>query len=67
MIQNYIDRINAHNWGDPKLKSALILAVYVNCGLVEFSRSLGSELPIDIENIINNLIAVDNKQHHKEL
>lgn len=61
MIQNYIDMINNHNWGDPKLKSALILAVYVNCGLVEFAKSLGSELPIDIENIINNLIAVDSK------
>lgn len=61
MIQNYIDLINAHNWGNSKLKSALILAVYVNCGLIEFSKSLGSELPIDIENIINNLIGADSK------
>ncbi len=67
MIQNYIDKIDNHNWNDSKLKSALTLAVYINCGLIEFAKSLGSELTIDIENIINNLIAVDNKQHHKEL
>lgn len=60
MIQNYIDKINSHNWQDNKLKSALILATYVNYGLVEFSRSVGTELPIDIDNIINNLIAADN-------
>jgi hypothetical protein len=60
MIQNYIDMINNHNWNDPKLKSSLILATYVNCGLLEFSKKLGSELPIDIEGIINNLISADN-------
>ena len=60
MIQNYIDKINAHTWTNDKLKSALVLATYVNCGLIEFSKSLGTELPIDIDNIINNLIAADN-------
>lgn len=60
MIQNYIDKIDNHNWNDSKLKSALILAVYCNYGLIEFSRSVGAELPIDIESIINNLISVDN-------
>lgn len=59
MIQQYIDKINSHNWQDAKLKSALILAVYVNYGLIEFSRSVGSELPIDIDTIIDNLIAAD--------
>jgi hypothetical protein len=59
MIQNYIDMINAHNWTNEKLKSSLILATYTNYGLIEFSRSLGAELTIDIEGIINNLIAVD--------
>ncbi|MFM6003720.1 MAG: hypothetical protein ACKPB7_10685 [Sphaerospermopsis kisseleviana] len=59
MIQQYIDRINAHLWADTKLKSALILAVYVNCGLIEFSRSAGTDLPLDIDNVINLLIAAD--------
>lgn len=60
MIQEYIDKINSHNWTNDKLKSALVLATYVNCGLVEFSRSVGAELPIDIEAIIDNLIEADN-------
>ncbi|MFM6151973.1 MAG: hypothetical protein ACKPE3_03080 [Sphaerospermopsis kisseleviana] len=59
MIQQYIDRINAHRWADTKLKSALILAVYCNCGLIEFSRSLKTDLPLDIDDIIDHLIAAD--------
>ncbi|MDM3861770.1 MAG: hypothetical protein PT118_18475 [Aphanizomenon gracile PMC644.10] len=59
MIQEYIDKINAHTWTNDKLKSALVLATYVNCGLIEFSRSVGQELPIDVELIIDNLINAD--------
>ncbi|MFM6726127.1 MAG: hypothetical protein ACKPJF_17070 [Dolichospermum sp.] len=60
MIQDYLNKINFHNWTNDKLKSSLILAVYVNCGLMEFSRSMGTELSIDINAIIDDLIKVDN-------
>ncbi|MFM6270857.1 MAG: hypothetical protein ACKPFA_30815 [Dolichospermum sp.] len=60
MIQDYLTKINCHNWTNDKLKSSLILAVYVNCGLMEFSRSMGTELSIDINAIIDDLIKVDN-------
>ncbi|MFM6151803.1 MAG: hypothetical protein ACKPE3_02200 [Sphaerospermopsis kisseleviana] len=59
MIQDYLNKINSHNWSNDKLKSALILATYCNCGLIEFSRSAGTDLPLDIDNIINLLIAAD--------
>ncbi|MFM6041731.1 MAG: hypothetical protein ACKPB9_04440 [Dolichospermum sp.] len=59
-LQDYLDKINSHNWTNDKLKSSLILAVYVNCGLMEFSRSMGTELSIDINAIIDDLIKVDN-------
>ncbi|MFM5890934.1 MAG: hypothetical protein ACKOQS_22015 [Dolichospermum sp.] len=60
MIQDYLNKINSHNWTNDKLKSSLILALYVNCGLIEFSRSRGTELSIDINAIIDNLIKADN-------
>ena len=63
MLQVYIDKINSHNWTNHKLKSSLILATYTNCGLIEFARSCGTELPIDIDNIINNLIESDRTNH----
>ncbi|MFM6844660.1 MAG: hypothetical protein ACKPKQ_17235 [Dolichospermum sp.] len=59
-LQDYLDKINSHNWTNDKLKSSLILAVYVNCGLMEFSRFMGTELSIDINAIIDDLIKVYN-------
>ena len=58
-LQDYINKINSHIWENESLKSSLILATYVNYGLIEYGQSTGISIDIDLESIINAVIKSD--------
>ena len=58
-LQDYLDKINSHVWENESLKSSLILATYINYGLIEYGQSAGISLDIDLESIINEVIKSD--------
>ena len=58
-FQDYLDKINSHNWKDAQLKSALDLAVYINYALIEYGEATGNNIDIDLESIINAVIKSD--------
>jgi hypothetical protein len=58
-LQDYLDKINSHIWGNESLKSSLILAIYINYGLLEYGENVGIAINIDLESIINSVIESD--------
>ena len=58
-LQDYINKINSHIWENESLKYSLILATYVNYGLIEYGQSTGISIDIDLESIINSVIKSD--------
>lgn len=58
-LQDYLDKINSHIWENESLKSSLILATYINYGLIEYAQSAGVNIHIDLESIINSVIRSD--------
>ena len=40
-LQNYIDKINSHIWENEQLKASLVLATYINYGLIEYGETTG--------------------------
>ncbi|MFM6200217.1 MAG: hypothetical protein ACKPE1_13935 [Dolichospermum sp.] len=59
-LQDYLNKINSHNWTNDKLKFSLILATYVNYALTEYGENVGIAINIDLKSIIDDLIKVDN-------
>ena len=58
-LQDYINKINSHIWENESLKSSLILATYINYGLLEYGENVGIVINIDLESIINSVIESD--------
>ena len=58
-LQDYLDKIDSHIWENEQLKAALILATYVNYGLLEYGENMGINIDIDLESIINSVIESD--------
>ncbi|MDK2409969.1 hypothetical protein QHH11_15975 [Aphanizomenon sp. PH219] len=58
-LQSYLDKINSHNWKDDQLKSALVLATYVNYALIEYGENVGISIDINLESIINSIMESD--------
>ncbi|MFM6910473.1 MAG: hypothetical protein ACKPKT_22995 [Dolichospermum sp.] len=61
MIQDYLNKINSHNWTNDKLKSSLILATYVNYALTEYGENVGIAINIDLKSIIDSVIESDSE------
>ena len=58
-LQDYLDKIDSYTWTNEQLKAALILATYVNYGLLEYGENMGINIDIDLESIINSVIESD--------
>ena len=58
-LQSYLDKINSHNWKDDQLKSALVLATYVNYALIEYGEATGVSIDINLESIIDSVVESD--------
>ncbi|MFM6351278.1 MAG: hypothetical protein ACKPGJ_04850 [Dolichospermum sp.] len=61
MIQDYLNKINSHNWTNDKLKFSLILATYVNYALIEYGENVGIAINIDLKSIIDSVIESDSE------
>ncbi|MFM6325794.1 MAG: hypothetical protein ACKPHE_27570 [Microcystis panniformis] len=61
MIQDYLNKINSHNWTNDKLKFSLILATYVNYALTEYGENVGIAINIDLKSIIDSVIESDSE------
>ena len=58
-LQEFLDKINSYIWENEQLKASLILATYVNFGLLEYAETTGINIDIDLESIINSVVASD--------
>ena len=58
-LQSYLDKINSHIWENELLKSSLILATYVNYALIEYGKTTGVSIDINLESIINSVMESD--------
>jgi hypothetical protein len=58
-LQDYLDKINSRIWENEALKSSLILATYINYGLLEYGENVGIAINIDLESIINAVMESD--------
>ena len=58
-LQSYLDKINSHNWKDDQLKSALVLATYINYALIEYGEAVGIAINIDLKSIIDSVVESD--------
>ncbi|MFM6548211.1 MAG: hypothetical protein ACKPHV_00095 [Microcystis panniformis] len=61
MIQDYLNKINSHNWTNDKLTFSLILATYVNYALIEYGENVGIAINIDLKSIIDSVIESDSE------
>ncbi|MFM6221559.1 MAG: hypothetical protein ACKPDM_14600 [Dolichospermum sp.] len=60
-LQDYLNKINSHNWTNDKLKFSLILATYVNYALTEYGENVGIAINIDLKSIIDSVIGGDSE------
>ena len=58
-FQDYLDKINSHNWENKLLKSSLILATYINYALIEYGEAVGIAINIDLKSIIDSVVESD--------